>query len=89
MKDYHGMLWQIETNENLEEDIKKAIAYYEKKYEREGKVVAISEKTFASSEVPEKIAGRRVHIDKAVLPYHIFVGENWPPLSEAYEGAEI
>jgi hypothetical protein len=82
-----GWLWLDDSDKPIEEKIQGALSYYQKKYNRSPKVVALSRKQYRQKDVPIAIGAIPVILDQYVLTHHIYVGDDPPPFGE--EGAEL
>lgn len=67
-----GMLWFDNSNITLEAKIKKAAAYYQKKYERKPELVLVHPNVLP--ETPIEIEGLTIRPYRPVLPGHIWIG---------------
>lgn len=74
-----GMLWMDASDQPLEARIKRGIEYFERKYKQTPTWVHVNSE---EKDVPKRVRGANVIVDKKILRYHLWIGEYTPKHEE-------
>lgn len=69
-----GMLWFDESKSTLEDKVKKAAAYFKKKYSKDATVCLVHASMMPEGQTAPNVEGITVKPWKAVVPSHLFLG---------------